>query len=96
MLDREPVYLPAVLKALEYLLLGRSELQETCQALRRQWNKVDPRNGKLAAYRVEHGRTGKADISVASDSELTLAWLCGDVIHADPSRRAAAGDISTE
>lgn len=96
MLDRDPVYLPTVLKALEYLLQGRPELQKTCQALRRQWSKVDPRNGKLAAYRVEHGRTGEADISVASDSELALAWLYGDVIHADPTRRAAAGDISID
>jgi hypothetical protein len=95
MLDKEPVYLPGVLKALGYFLREAPEHLETCQALRQRWEDVDPRSGKLAAYRVEHNRTdGIASTSVASDSELALAWLYGDVIHADP--QTTVGDISLD
>lgn len=94
MLDKEPVYLPGVLKALGYFLRETPEQLETCQALRQQWENIDPRGGKLAAYRVEHNRTdGTTGTSVASDSALALAWLYGDVIHADPQ---TTGDISLD
>jgi hypothetical protein len=96
LLDGDPVYLPKVLKALSYFVREVPEYQLACRQLRDRWKDVDPRDGELAGYLVQQVDTGKETSSTASDSVLALAWLYGDVVHADAGRQAAAGDISID
>ncbi|TDO44178.1 hypothetical protein EV651_1392 [Kribbella sp. VKM Ac-2571] len=95
-LDRDPIYLQKVLNALSYLVRQRPDYMAVCQQLKDRWREIDPRDGQLAGYLVQHVDTSEGTSSTASDSVLALAWLYGDVVHADTERQASAGSISID
>ena len=76
-LDRDPIYLQKVLNALSYLVRELPDYLLVCQQLKDRWKKVDPRDGQLAGYLVQHVDTSEGTSSTASDSVLALAWLYG-------------------
>jgi hypothetical protein len=84
-LERDQVYFRRVLEALGFLLRGADEEhREDLQTLRRRWAAVDPRGRRLAAYRLDRIDADRPDEQGrAVDSALALAWLYGDVVHAD-------------
>lgn len=97
LLDRDPVHVPKVFKALSYLLRDDPTVVKFLRDRRRDWERRVQEDGVPAdGYRVMHMNTGTGQFHEANDRQLALAWLYGDVVHHDLDRRALGDEMGLE
>jgi hypothetical protein len=97
-LQSDPVFYNKVLKALSRLahLAGHEDVVAHVKRMRADWTAADPSESGGMHFGIEVGKVGGGPGIKATDVALALAWFYGDVIHADPERRASARPFSIE
>lgn len=95
-LNNDPVYHQRVGRALSYLLRGDTDRSRQLTDLRADWDRLDPSDTSALGYLARVGPVGGSLEPAVTDKALALAWLYGDLVHADDdiTERVGQHDIN--
>lgn len=101
LLKTESIHYAEVLKAIDAVIRRREKAQTNSEALRekftvlgnawRQFNEADPITLRYSTQMAR--KDGSEPTPEVSDSQLALAWLYGDLVHADVRGKKAPGTL---
>lgn len=89
-LNDEDTYHAKVMNAISYFA-NKAKLPEvnieSIRVLKQQWAKVNPKAESNGYYEVRVQMNDDPETQIG-DNALAFSWIYGDVVHADPERRA--------
>lgn len=97
-LNTEDAYHAKVMNAISYFA-NKAQLPEvnieSIKVLKQQWAKVNPKAQSNGYYEVRIQMNDEAENQIG-DNALAFSWIYGDVVHADPERRAEGKAFGVE
>lgn len=89
LLKQDPVHWAKALETLELYVGSDGDHATTLTNLREGWKTVMPRDGSVVGYTVQvAGPRIPEDAPALSDSDLSVGWFYGDVVHADTKEQS--------
>lgn len=95
LLKKDAVHHEAVLKSIKFFM-EREDLQilQGLASLKLRWKAVSPESEGCLGYWLSLLEADGRNRVMVSDKDLAMAWLYGDLVHADRSRLSAVAGFS--